>query len=116
MKGQRSERLSGAFTLLELLCVIAIIAILAALLLPALGQARLKAQRIQCVSQLRQAGIAFNVFAHEHADKFPMQVPASAGGSLEFAQSTNLVNGEFYSSFQNFQALSNDLGTPKVLI
>src|SRR5947207_18555 len=98
MKTARSNLGSSAFTLLELLCVIAIIAILAALVLPALGQTRARAQRIQCVSQLRQVGLAFTLFAHDHGGRFPMQVPGGGGGTLEFIQNGYLVNGEFYFS------------------
>ncbi len=68
-RATRRCRASTAFTLIELLVVIAIIAILAGLLLPALGQAKGRAQTSSCLNNLRQLNIAWTLYGDDNGDR-----------------------------------------------
>jgi prepilin-type processing-associated H-X9-DG protein/prepilin-type N-terminal cleavage/methylation domain-containing protein len=68
------SRQSGAFTLIELLVVITIIAVLAAMLLPALSKARASAQSTGCLGNLKQLQTGYLIYAHDNLDRLPPNV------------------------------------------
>lgn len=77
MGREKIDRNGRNFTLVELLIVIAIIAILAAMLLPALNKARESATNIQCVNQMKQIGLSFSMYLHGSDERFPIVFDSS---------------------------------------
>lgn len=71
VRSSQSRAQRGGFTLIELLVVISIIAILAAMLLPALAKAKAKAQGISCISNLRQWSLIWRIYADDNRNVLP---------------------------------------------
>ena len=119
-----------AFTLVELLVVIAVLALFVAIQLPALAGTRANVSRVQCSDNLKRIGVAFRIWAENHAGRMPMATPGRQGGASEAVGRTAIASlfqnnlltvttTGFYMSgggvFSMFAVMSNELATPKIL-
>ena len=124
------NRANRGFTLIELLVVIAIIAILAAMLLPALAGAKARAQRTQCMNQVRQLGLGFNLFTVDNNDMYPPAALVFSAGQLSWdcwlnnyiggnASPNSMTQGVFFAA-NNAEQMSEAISlgyaiAPKIL-
>jgi hypothetical protein len=111
MKPNHAGRRTEGFTGWDLLICVVTVVLLAGFLafMPQRGS-KVKASRINCVSNLKQIGLAFRMWSNEHGEKFPMQLStlATNGGTMEF----NLTG----DVWRHFQIISNEINTPKVFV
>jgi competence protein ComGC len=107
MRLRISNRKSAALTLVEVLVVIGIIALLAAILLPALAAAKKKSSKLNCANNLKQIALAERIWSGDNEDKYPAEVSVTNGGAMESVAAGDAVSV--------FQVMSNELSTPKVL-
>ncbi len=100
-----NEKNNLAFTITELLVVIAIVLFLALLFGIGSGWSRIKAQRINCVNNLKQLTLQCKLFVIDNNGRFPWQIPVNESGSFDPANQ---------KTFRHFLTLTKGIGNPKI--
>ena len=94
-------------TLTEVLVVVVVLAILAAIILPRLADAKRKGGGIYCVNNVKQIILAFRIWANDHNGKFPMEISTANGGTKGLAS--------IGDAFSTYRIMTNELNTPRIL-
>ena len=93
---------------------VVVLVILPAMLLPALSQAKGRAQSVNCANNMKQIGLAFRTWAIDNNDNFPFNVSTNKGGTLELCAPGS--DGFDRNAAFHFQVMSNELTTPNILV
>jgi prepilin-type N-terminal cleavage/methylation domain-containing protein/prepilin-type processing-associated H-X9-DG protein len=107
MKTRRTKKQARGMTLIEVLVVIFVIAVIAAMFLPALAAAKRKHARIGCVNKLKEIGLSFKIWEGDNDDKYPMQFAITNADTMKSIASGN--------AYVFWQTMSNELATPRIL-
>ena len=94
-------------TLTEVFVVVVVLAVLAAMFFPALLPPKRISSHVSCITNLKEIGLAFEMWAGDHNDKYPMEISTANGGTMEVAATGNVL--------ATFQIMTNELSTPKIL-
>lgn len=108
MKPSCSSHKDHGLTLPEILVVVSLIVLLAALLLPILASPRIKTSSIGCVNNLKEISLGYRIWEGDHQDHYPMAVSNTNGGAMEQASLGDVA--------AVFEVMSNELSTPKILV
>jgi hypothetical protein len=102
-----------AFTCRELVIVVTLItALVVAVLAPAFSRARARSARIECISNLKELGIAYRVWSNDNGDHYPAEAPQTNGGWRDLLK---LPNAAAYT-WTNFAVMGDELGQdPRIL-
>lgn len=96
-------------TLIEVLLIVAVLMVLAVIvLIPAISRARGRPPRLQCVNNLKEIGLSFQIWESDNGDYYPMFISQTNGGTMEFNSGPN--------AWRHFQVMSDELIEPKLLI
>ena len=111
MKTLSAKAKSSGLTLVEVLVVIFVISLLAALLLPASVGGPRRAYRAECMNNLKQIDLGFILYANDNGEKYPIQVAAKDGGTMEF-----IHTGHVFPHFEKLRKYVPGSGLFKMLV
>ncbi len=98
----------AAFTRVEATVLTAMVGLLLAVVLPALAHDRTRSSRIACANNLRQIGVASQLWGNDRGDRPPWEIPVNQGGTLQHTLSGN--------AWLHFASMSNELASPRILL
>lgn len=107
MKTRCLDQKTKAMTLLEAVVVIFVIAVLALVILPAISHPPRTPEKITCVNNLKQLGLAYRIWEGDNHDQYPMELSVTNGGTKE------LMDGP--DAWRTYQVMSNELSATKIL-
>lgn len=105
---ERPKHGQQGVALQEMIVIVAVLALLIAMFLPAWRASKRRGGHVSCSNSVKQIGLAFRQWAMDNGDKYPMQVSVTNGGTKEL-----VGNG---AAYPHLRVLSNELNTPKILV